>query len=173
MRPDEPPTRRPPSIPSAIAPPPSLFSEQDDHEAPPAPPAVFPLLTASPESPATATNRLRHDTVAIAPPTFPLNSQGEPKRVAHISCEDPASRWPSITPRTPCRRPQRRYRLSMGENVAMLHFVHVLDLSAAADDAGKHKHVCGDIVMTQAVSIRLKASWGRSAGAPGRGRQDK
>ena len=33
--------------------------------------------------------------------------------------------------------------------------------------------VCGDIVMTQVVSIRLKASWGRSAGAPGRGRQDK
>ena len=56
----------------------------------------------------------------------------------------------------------------MGENVAMLHFVHVLDLSAAADDAGKHKHVCGDIVMTQAVSIRLKASWRRSAGVPGR-----
>ena len=39
----------------------------------------------------------------------------------------------------------------MGENVAMLHFVHVLDLSAAADDAGKHKHVCGDIVMTHLV----------------------
>ena len=61
----------------------------------------------------------------------------------------------------------------MGENVAMLHFVHVLDLSSSADDAGKHKHVCGDIVMTQAVSIRLKASWRRSAGVPGQRRQDK
>ena len=33
----------------------------------------------------------------------------------------------------------------------MLHIVYVLDLSAAADHAGNHKHVCGDSVMTQLV----------------------
>ena len=61
----------------------------------------------------------------------------------------------------------------MRENAATLHLVHALDLSAATDHAGKHKHVSGDIVMTQAVSIRQQASWRRSAGSPGRGRQDQ
>ena len=51
-------------------------------------PPSFPPPTASPESPTAATNRLTYGTLAIAPPTLPLDNQGERKRVAHSSCDD-------------------------------------------------------------------------------------
>ena len=135
------PRNAPPSIPRIAAP--ALLSEQDDHEAPHAPPAVFPLLTASPGSPTTFTNRLRHDTLAIAQLTLPLGDQGEPKRVAHSSCEGTlrdvhrshlarlaGDRSAAVVPLT-------------RENVTTLHFVHVLDLFDAADHAGKHNMSVG------------------------------
>ena len=134
-------TRRTPVHPSHRRP--ALLSEQDDHEAPHAPPAVFPLLTASPGSPTTFTNRLRHDTLAIAQLTLPLEDQGEPKRVAHSSCEGTLrdvhrSRLARLAgDRSAAVVPLTR------ENVTTLHFVHVLDLFDAADHAGKHNMSVG------------------------------
>ena len=106
-------------------------------------PAVFPLLTASPGSPTTFTNRLRHNTLAIAQLTLPLEDQGEPKRVAHSSCEGTLrdvhrSRLARLAgDRSAAVVPLTR------ENVTTLHFVHVLDLFDAADHAGKHNMSVG------------------------------
>ena len=127
----------------SLASPPRPSQRAGRPEAPHAPPAVFPLLTASPGSPTTFTNRLRHDTLAIAQLTLPLEDQGEPKRVAHSSCEGTlrdvhrshlarlaGDRSAAVVPLT-------------RENVTTLHFVHVLDLFDAADHAGKHNMSVG------------------------------
>ena len=88
MRPKGPTTRRRPSIPSVFVPPPSPFCKQDEHEAPHMRPAVIPAADGVPRVAHGGHESPPYGTLAIAPPTLPLDNQGERKRVAHSSCDD-------------------------------------------------------------------------------------
>ena len=115
------------------------------------------------------------------PPSRPRRPRITPRTVRlrlcrpTLSCRpcSTAARTPfSITLHTPCRQSQRRHRLSTRENAAKLRLPHALDFPPAAD-YGNHRDARGDIVMTQVVSIRLKASWSLSAAAPSCDREDQ